>query len=157
MSLEAFMRLGRAATFGTVVLAALFAGCTPSQDMTQRSTPVTAPAPPVTALDVAGGPLVSTVWRITNPASRPLGSFYIFLPNGTLVMTSCVETYRLATWQAEMTDRLTIVEDPTVRYTADILMLSQNSLSLRLNLRSEQVDLTFEPAQAPFVCPDLPR
>ena len=72
-------------------------------------------------------------------------------------MTSCVETYRLATWQTEGTDRLTIAEDPTVSYTADILALSEYSLRLRLNLRSEQVEIAFEPAQAPFVCPDLPR
>jgi len=63
---------------------------------------------------------VSTVWRITSPAGRPLGSFYLFLPNGTLLMTSCVETYRLATWRAESTNRLTIVEDTAVEYTADI-------------------------------------
>ena len=100
---------------------------------------------------------MNTVWRITNPAGRPLGSFYLFLPNGTLVMTSCVETYRLATWRAESTNQLTIVEDTAVEYTADIQALSENSLSLRLNLRSEQVEMAFEPAQAPFVCPDLPR
>jgi hypothetical protein len=52
---------------------------------------------------------------------------------------------------------LTIVEDVTVQYTADIQALSEDRLSLRLNLRSEQVDLTLEAAQAPFVCPDLPR
>ena len=73
------------------------------------------------------------------------------------MMTSCVEVYRLAAWRAETTDKLTIVEDTTVEYTADIQALSQDSLSLRLNLRSEQVDLTLEVAQAPFVCPDLPR
>ena len=72
-------------------------------------------------------------------------------------MTSCVEVYRLATWRAETTDGLTIVEDIAVQYTADIQALSQNSLGLRLNLRSEQVDLTLEAAKAPFVCPDLPR
>ena len=151
------MRLGRAATLGTVVLGAHIAGCAPSQDMTQRSTTVNAPAPSIAATDLAAGPLVSTVWRITSPTGRPLGSFYIFLPNGTLVMTSCVETYRLATWRAESTDRLTIVEDPPVQYTADIQALSENRLNLRLNLRSEQVDLTLEAAQAPFVCPDLLR
>ena len=150
------MRMGRAATFGTVVLMALFAGCTPSQDTTQRSTPVNAPAPPIAATDLAAGPLVNTVWRVTS-ANRAPGTLFVFLSNGTLVMTSCVEVYRLATWRAESADRLTIVEDTAVQYTADIRALSQDSLSLRLNLRSEQVDLTLEAAQAPFVCPDLPR
>ena len=101
-------------------------------------------------------PLVNTVWRVTS-GNRAPGTLFVFLSNGTLVMTSCVEVYRLATWRAETTDRLTIVEDTAVQYTADIQALSQDSLSLRLNLRSEQVDLTMEAAQAPFVCPDLPR
>ena len=149
------MRPGRAKMCGTVVLATLIAGCAPPQETTPTST--NTPGLPATASGLAAGPLVSTVWRITNPAGRPLGSFYLFLPNGTLVMTSCVETYRLATWRAEETDRLTIAEDPTVSYTADILALREDSLRLRLNLRSEQVELAFEPAQAPFVCPDLPR
>ena len=155
-SLEVGVRVTGSIICGTTLFATILAGCTPSQDTTQRSPPVNAPAPPAAATDLTAGPLVSTVWRITSPAGRPLGSFYIFLPNGTLVMTSCVETYRLATWQADTTDRLTIAEDPAVSYTADIRSLSETSLSLRLNLRSEQVDLTFEPAKAPFVCPDLP-
>ena len=150
------MRPGHAKTWGAVILAASWIGCTPPQD---RTTPTVAdtPAPAASASGLAGGPLVSTVWRSTNPTGRPLGSFYLFLPNGTLVMTSCVETYRLATWRAESANRLTIVEDTEVEYTADIQALSEDSLSLRLHLRSEQLDLTFEPAQAPFVCPDLPR
>ena len=138
------------------MLTAFFAGCTPSRDTT-APTSANIPAPPAAAPGIAAGPLVGTVWRIASPTGRPFGSFYIFLPNGTLVMTSCVETYRLATWQTEGTDRLTIAEDPTVSYTADILALSENSLRLRLNLRSEQVEIAFDPAQAPFVCPDLPR
>jgi len=107
-------------------------------------------------MDLAAGPLVNTVWRVTS-GNRAPGTLFVFLSNGTLMMTSCVEVYRLATWRSETTDRLTIVEDTTVQYTADILALSQDRLSLRLNLRSEQVELRFEPAQAPFVCPDLPR
>jgi hypothetical protein len=39
--------------------------------------------------------LFSHIWRITNvPSQSPSGSIYIFLPNGTLLETSCVETYR---------------------------------------------------------------
>jgi len=154
-ALEAYVRLERTKICGAAILAALFAGCTPSQDTTQPSTPVNAPAPPA-ATDLAAGPLVNTVWRVTS-ANRAPGTLFVFLSNGTLMMTSCVEVYRLATWRAETADRLTIVEDIAVQYTADIQALSQNNLRLRLNLRSEQVDLTLEAAKAPFVCPDLPR
>ena len=150
------MRPGRVKICGTVVIAALAVGCRAPQDGT-TPTPARSPAAADATVGPAVGPLVNTVWRITSPEGRPPGSFYLFLPNGTLVMTSCVETYRLATWRSETTDRLTIVEDTAVGYTADIQALSGDSLSLRLNLRSEQIDLTFEPARAPFVCPDLPR
>jgi len=148
------MRPGRAKLCGTAVLAALFAGCTPAQEATPTS--ANAPAPPAMASGLAASPLVNTAWRVTS-GNRAPGTLFVFLPNGTLMMTSCVEVYRLATWQAESTDRLRIVEDTAVEYTADVEAVSENSLSLRLNLRSEQVDLAFETAQVPFVCPDLPR
>ena len=72
-------------------------------------------------------------------------------------MTSCVETYRLATWRAEAPTRLEITEDPTVTYGADVLTLDETRLNLRLNLKSEQVNLELATPQVPFVCPDLPR
>ena len=49
------------------------------------------------SVDVAVGntqPFVGKIWLSTD-ASAPLGTFRIFLPDGTLVMDSCVETYRL--------------------------------------------------------------
>jgi hypothetical protein len=139
-----------------MLVATVLTGCTRSQDATPRSTPRDAPVTPVTATNLVAGPLANTVWRVTS-GNRAPGTLFIFLSNGTLMMTSCVEVYRLARWRAETMDRLTIVEDVTVQYTADIQALSEDRLSLRLNLRSEQVDLTLEAAQAPFVCPDLPR
>ena len=154
--LEVRVRVTGSVVCAAMLVATVLTGCTPSQDATPRSTPRDAPVAPVTATNLVAGPLVNTVWRVTS-GNRAPGTLFIFLSNGTLMMTSCVEVYRLATWRAETTDRLTIVEDVTVQYTADIQALSEDSLSLRLNLRSEQVDLTLEAAQAPFVCPDLPR
>ena len=100
--------------------------------------------------------LLNRVWRVTS-ANRAPGTFYAFLSNGTLIMTSCVETYRLATWRAETPTRLEITEDTTVSYGADVLTLDETRLNLRLNLKSEQVNLELAITQVPFVCPDLPR
>jgi hypothetical protein len=97
------------------------------------------------------------VWRVTSPPGRAPGSFYIFLSSGTLVMTSCVETYRLATWMSEPNARLRIVEDIATEYGAEIRSVSDRDLALRLLLKNEQVDLVLESAVAPYVCPDLPR
>ncbi len=150
------MRARNALVSGLALFATACAGGVPAQDATERSTPISNQTTATQTTGPAPGFLVNTVWRVTS-GNRAPGTLFVFLSNGTLVMTSCVEVYRLATWRAETTDRLTIVEDTAVQYTADIQALSQNSLSLRLNLRSEQVDLTLEAAQAPFVCPDLPR
>jgi len=81
----------------------------------------------------------------------------VFLSNGTLIMTSCVETYRLAQWTLEPPASLTITEDPITRYGADIVRIDERSLALRLKLRSENVDLALELADTPYVCPDLRR
>lgn len=152
---EVCVRVTGSVVCAATLLAAILAGCSPPERTTDAPAIRGTPAPP-TLTDPLAGPLVNTAWRVTS-ANRAPGTLFVFLSNGTLVMTSCVEVYRLATWRAETADRLTIVEDTTVQYTADIQALSQDSVSLRLNLRSEQVDLTLEAAQAPFVCPDLPR
>lgn len=101
--------------------------------------------------------LTRTMWRITSPADRAPGSVYGFFPGGALMMTSCVEVYRLAEWTLNPDGTLTIAEDPTVAYDADVLTLSDTALSLRLHLKTEDVTLTFEPARTPFVCPDLKK
>jgi hypothetical protein len=99
--------------------------------------------------------LVNTVWKVTAPAGRARGSFYIFLSDGTLVMTSCVETYRLATWRSDAAGRIAIAEDEAVKYEAEILEIQDRQARLRLDLRNERIELTLHAADAPYVCPDL--
>ena len=101
--------------------------------------------------------LINKVWRVSAPAGRPQGSFYVFLSNGMLIMTSCVETYRLAQWTLDPPATLTITEDPITRYGADIVRVDERSLALRLKLRNETADLMLELVDTPYVCPDLPR
>ncbi len=113
------------------------------------------PAPSAPPAAAPPPTFTNRVWRITSPPDRALGSFYIFLSDGTLVMTSCVETYRLATWRLDTPGRLTIVEDTITSYPADIRRADAQRLELRLHLKSEVVDLGLEPATTPFVCPDL--
>jgi hypothetical protein len=74
--------------------------------------PPAAPPPPQQLV------LLNKVWRVTAPAGKPLGSMYLFLPDGTLLMTSCVETYRLAKWSANADGTLTITEDAATTYRA---------------------------------------
>jgi hypothetical protein len=106
--------------------------------------------------------LFSHIWRITNaPSQPPSGSIYIFLPNGTLLETSCVETYRISTWTiAKESPRvLRVLEDGQLAFTATITELSNTTLRLQQNLvrSNEKRDLTLTAVEQEFVCPDLPK
>jgi hypothetical protein len=139
-------RVGPARPATAAVLLLVLFACTPA--------PAVEPSSPPTAS------FTNRVWRVISPAGRAPGSFYIFLSDGTLVMTSCVETYRLATWRAAtpgdaVPNRLTIVEDTNTTYGAEVRRADGQRLELRLHLKSEVVDLGLEPGTTPFVCPDL--
>jgi hypothetical protein len=101
--------------------------------------------------------LTGKVWLVAEPPGRAPGSLYVFVSDGTLLMTSCVETYRLARWRAEADGRLVVTEDPATRYEVRVLEAGERELRLRLQLVNETVDLRLRAAAAPYVCPDLPR
>ena len=50
-----------------------------------------------------------------------------------------------------------VTEDPATSYNVSVVELGERELRLRLELVGETVDLTLQAADAPFVCPDLPR
>ena len=99
--------------------------------------------------------LVGKVWVSTNASAAP-GTFRIFLPDGTLVMGSCGETYRLAPWRAFDQSRIEWTED-TARIEAQITQLTGERLQLRLQLSGEVKEEAYRPAKIPTVCPDMPR
>jgi hypothetical protein len=75
---------------------------------------------------------VGKVWVSTDASAAP-GTFRIFLPDGTLVMDSCWETYRLAPWRTIDGRRIEWTED-TARIVAQITQLTGERLHLRLQL-----------------------
>jgi hypothetical protein len=103
--------------------------------------------------------LLNRIWRVSNaPAS---GSIFIFLRSGTLLETSCVETYRIAVWSVDKTqpDTLRVVEDRQAVFTATLGESTGNTLHLHKKLlRSREVqDITLTAVDGEFVCPDLPK
>ena len=98
---------------------------------------------------------VGKVWLATDPSAAP-GTLRIFLPNGTLLMDSCGETYRLAEWRTVGERRLEWTED-TARIAAEITRLTDDELQLRLLLLGGVKNETYRLAKVPYVCPDLPR
>ena len=112
------------------------------------------PPPPVTPPQQVV--LLNKAWRVTAPAGKPLGSMYLFLPDGTLLMTSCVETYRLAKWSTNSDGTLTITEDAATTYRATY-QASDRIAKLTFALKNEQMSVDLRVADTPFVCPDLRR
>jgi hypothetical protein len=107
--------------------------------------------------------LVSHIWRITSPTPYPnSSSIYIFLPSGTLLETSCAETYRIATWKVvpNQPDTLEVTEDGRTAFTATIRKVNDTDLLLRQSLAiGDHVvkELTFTAINKEFVCPDMPK
>jgi hypothetical protein len=100
----------------------------------------------------ADGAFVGTVW-ISTTFGRPLGSMMIFMPDRTLVMDSCFETYRLSKWGV-VQDRIRWLED-TIPIEASVELPNPNQLTLRIAGRDDAQ--TFVKASIPYVCPDMPR
>lgn len=110
------------------------------------------------SVDVAVGntqPFVGKIWLSTD-ASAPLGTFRIFLPDGTLVMDSCVETYRLAKWRT-LDERRVEWQEDSAKIEAEIAQPSTGELQLRVRLGGEINEQRHRLATVPFVCPDMPR
>jgi hypothetical protein len=83
-------------------------------------------------------PLFNRAWRITKAPTPPApGSIYVFLPNGTLLETSCVETYRIAAWTIDKNSprELRVVEDRQPAFTAQIEELTGTTLRLQKRLK----------------------
>jgi hypothetical protein len=83
------------------------------------------------------------------------------LPNGTLLETSCVETYRVATWTVDKAAprELRVVEDRQLAFTANIAELNDSTLRLQKELvRSKETkDVTYSAVEGGFVCPDMQK
>lgn len=116
-----------------------------------------APASQPTGDAVSAAPsFVGKAWMGEGSGDLP-GVLRIFLPDGTLVMDSCWETYRLAQWKQVSDRSLMIVEDGQ-EIPAEILDTPENELRLRLALvGGEKKDEVYRPAPVPYLCPDMPR
>jgi hypothetical protein len=157
------MMIKRYLPFATLTLLGLIA-CSPVSDISAQPTTSAESVSPAAEAAPSGDltQLFSRIWRVTDAPSEPApGSIYIFLANGTLLETSCVETYRVATWTVdkEAPDVLRVVEDGQLVFTAAIAELTDTTLQLEQTLvpSNEQQDLTLTAIDEEFVCPDLPR
>src|SRR5262245_61869473 len=88
--------------------------------------------PPEHGPDRARGDSVSfvnKVWRVSSSSSVAPGTLYVFMSEGTLLITSPNSKPALGTWKYEG-EALTMVEEG-IPYRVDILMLSGDALTIR--------------------------
>src|ERR1043165_5440539 len=99
------------------------------------------PVTPATTklIEPANPEFVGKVWISTTPG-KPLGSMLIFMPDRTLVMDSCFETYRLSKWGVAG-DRIRWLED-TIPIEASVEMPRPHQLILRVEGRNEEESFT---------------
>lgn len=138
----------------------------PSTEVSNKPSPAKeqpAPAAAVTTRDGDVGRLLGRIWRISKTPVEPgPGSAYIFLPNGTLFETSCVETYRIATWAVDPNEKgvLRVTEDQRPAFTLKLEESTGDSLRLKQTLlmgSQESSDITLTAVEQEYVCPDLPK
>jgi heat shock protein HslJ len=114
-----------------------------------------ASAAPVPKIDA----LSNRIWRFADADSTSApGSIYIFLSNGTLLQTSCGETYRVAKWKVDKQSPslLRVTEDGQLAFTAIIKEVTADSLQMQQNLvRSKETrNVRMQAVNQEYVCPD---
>jgi hypothetical protein len=114
------------------------------------------PPPAASASSAAPAPsFTNKVWVRSDSADLP-GVMRAFLSDGTLVMDSCWETYRLAKWHA-LPDGSVAWEEDGAEIQAHVVEASETALVLRLALKGGETEERYRPAEVPYVCPDMPR
>jgi len=140
------------ASFALLALCACSGG---SQAPSQPAAAAAPPPPPAAATqgdEPANPAFIGRVWRSTKLGS-PLGSILVFLPDRTLLMDSCFETYRVSKWGVAG-DHIRWLED-TVPIEAEVLTPSRNELILRI--AGSNREQTFVAMTDAYTCPDMPR
>ena len=141
-------RLAIKSLIGAVVLltaAAVGSGCSRAAEAPGTAPPGSGAPPAVPA--VAASSFVNRVWRVAQSPTVAAGQLYVFLSDGTLVVTSPQSKPLLGRWQQDG-DRLQVTEEG-ITYRVDILALSSNEFHIHYNDPGAGVDLRLVPATLP--------
>jgi hypothetical protein len=142
---------GRMPLLALSCLAAL-AACSPPPPAS--SAPPAPPLPPSAPehAEPANPAFIGRVWVSTTPG-HARGSIMVFLPDRTLLMDSCFETFRVTQWGVAG-DKIRWIEE-TIPVEAEVSMPSADELQLTLAGRDRAQ--TYVAVSVPYVCPDMPR
>ena len=127
---------------------------TPSQPVAAEQ--AAAAAPPAAEAPASEEPVnpafIGRVWRATSRGG-PLGSILVFLPDRTLLMDSCFETYRVSKWGVAG-DRIRWLEDK-IPIEAEVVTPSPDELILRI--AGQDRENSYIAMTDAYTCPDMPR
>lgn len=94
---------------------------------------------------------VNKVWSVRASTSVAPGTLYVFLADGTLLITTPTGTPALGTW-THGGGVFTMIEEG-IPYNVDILSLSRDELRIRSHNPGAPVELTLVPAETPPLTP----
>jgi hypothetical protein len=95
---------------------------------------------------------IGRIWRSSTPGNA-LGTIVIFLPDRTMLMDSCFETFRVTKWGVAG-NHIRWLED-TIPIEAEVITPSPNELTLRIP--GHDRDQTYVAMTDPWTCPDIPK
>jgi hypothetical protein len=138
------------ASFVMLALSACGGSQAPSQPAAAQPQP---PSGAAAGRDEPANPaFIGRIWRSTVLGS-PVGSILIFLPDRTLLMDSCFETYRVSQWGVAG-NHIRWLED-TVPIEAEVVTPGKDELILRI--AGQDREQTYVAMTEPYKCPDMPR
>lgn len=105
------------------------------------------PAPPAEAARADSTPgFANRVWMVGEKSAGDPGAFYVFLSDGTLLITSRHGTPSLGRWRYAG-DTLTLVEEG-IAHPAAVLRQETEELAIRFSGPGEPFEITFVPGVA---------
>ncbi|MGH7798883.1 MAG: hypothetical protein ACREQ2_28795 [Candidatus Binatia bacterium] len=117
-----------------LAFALLLAGCSREGDAPQKDS------------GSAAASFVNKVWQVSSSSGVAAGTLYVFLSEGTLLITSPNSKPALGTWKYGG-GALTLVEEG-IAYKTDILRLTASEFQIRSNNRGQPVETTLVPAES---------
>jgi hypothetical protein len=130
------MRVVRRALL-TAVFGAAVVSC--SRDSPRSSQPAATPPP---------ASFVNKVWRVASSSSgSETGVLYVFLSDGTLVISSPHGTPAFGKWTREG-DGFTMIEEG-LSYKVNVLKLSADEFRIMINNPGNAIEIAFAPADQP--------
>ena len=113
--------------------------------LTGCSKEIAPPGQGLTGTGVTSASFVNKVWQVSSSSSGTLGTLYVFLSEGTLLITLPNTKPLLGTWKYENGEFLLVEEG--LPYKTDILQLDVDQFSIRSHNPGEPVEITLVPAE----------